>query len=60
MKKMLKRNGKPRDGLKILFADDEISIREVMQLELERMGHEATSWNGTVTTVCWSIWTCPA
>ena len=42
MKKIIKRNSKPRDGLKILFADDESSIREVMQLELERMGHEAT------------------
>ncbi len=42
MKKIVKRNSKPLDGLKILFADDEASIREVMQLELERMGHEAT------------------
>jgi len=42
MKKILKKNDKPRDGLKILFADDETSIRELMQLELERMGHEAT------------------
>ena len=42
MKKMIKRNAKPRDGLKILFADDENSIREVMHLELDRMGHEAT------------------
>ncbi|HPM80805.1 MAG TPA: sigma-54 dependent transcriptional regulator [Candidatus Anammoximicrobium sp.] len=41
-KKIVKKNGKPLDGLKILFADDESSIREVMQLELERMGHEAT------------------
>jgi len=42
MKKSVKRNSKPLEGLKILFADDESSIREVMQLELERMGHEAT------------------
>lgn len=42
MKKTVKRNSKPLEGLKILFADDETSIREVMQLELERMGHEAT------------------
>lgn len=42
MKKIVKRNSKPLDGLKILFADDESSIREVMQLELQRMGHEAT------------------
>jgi two-component system NtrC family response regulator len=42
MKKIVKRSNKPLDGLKILFADDESSIREVMHLELERMGHEAT------------------
>jgi len=42
MKKIVKRSSKPLDGLKILFADDESSIREVMHLELERMGHEAT------------------
>ena len=42
MKRIVKRNSKPLDGLKILFADDESSIREVMHLELERMGHEAT------------------
>ncbi len=40
--KIIKKPGKPRNGLKILFADDDVSIREVMQLELERMGHEAT------------------
>jgi len=42
MKKILKKNDKPRNGLRILFADDESSIRELMQLELARMGHEAT------------------
>lgn len=43
MKKTTKRNDKPRDGLRILFADDEPSIRELLQLELERMGHETTT-----------------
>jgi two-component system NtrC family response regulator len=42
MKKIVKRDSKPLDGLRILFADDESSIREVMHLELKRMGHEAT------------------
>ena len=31
---------KPR--LKILFADDEVSLQEVMRIELPRMGHEVT------------------
>lgn len=30
-------------GLRILFADDEDHLREVMQLELPRMGHEVTA-----------------
>jgi two-component system NtrC family response regulator len=30
----------PRDRLKILFADDEKSLQELMRLELPRMGHE--------------------
>lgn len=51
MKKTVKRNSKPHDGLKILFADDESSIREVMQLELERMGHEATICPDGLTAV---------
>ena len=42
MKRMLNKDSKPRDGLKILFADDEPTIRELMHLELKRMGHEAT------------------
>lgn len=33
---------KPRRGLKLLFADDERSLQELMRLELPRMGHEAT------------------
>ena len=51
MKKIVKRDSKPLDGLKILFADDESSIREVMQLELERMGHEATICPDGLTAV---------
>jgi two-component system NtrC family response regulator len=33
---------KPHKRLKLLFADDETSLRELMRLELPRMGHEAT------------------
>ncbi|MBN2579150.1 MAG: sigma-54-dependent Fis family transcriptional regulator [Pirellulales bacterium] len=33
---------KPTKRLKLLFADDEKSLQEVMRLELPRMGHEAT------------------
>ena len=33
---------KPRKGLKLLFADDERSLQELMRIELSRMGHEAT------------------
>ncbi len=29
-------------GLRILFADDEASLRELMQMELPRMGHDVT------------------
>ena len=33
---------KPHKRLKLLFADDEKSLQELMRLELPRMGHEAT------------------
>jgi DNA-binding NtrC family response regulator len=33
---------KPRKGLKLLFADDEPSLQELMRIELARMGHEVT------------------
>ncbi len=33
---------KPPNGLKLLFADDEQSLQELMKLELPRMGHEVT------------------
>jgi DNA-binding NtrC family response regulator len=32
----------PHERLKLLFADDERSLQELMRLELPRMGHEAT------------------
>ncbi|MCA9178668.1 MAG: sigma-54-dependent Fis family transcriptional regulator [Planctomycetales bacterium] len=32
----------PRDGLKILFADDESALQELMSLELPQMGHQVT------------------
>ena len=51
MKKIVKRDSKPLDGLKILFADDEPSIQEVMSLELPRMGHEATVCPDGLTAV---------
>src|SRR3989337_1929263 len=34
-------DAKPPKKLKLLFADDEKSLQEVMRLELPRMGHEA-------------------
>src|SRR5687768_1520093 len=33
---------KPLKGLKLLFADDERSLQELMRIELARMGHVAT------------------
>ena len=35
-------NAKPHNRLKLLFADDEKSLQELMRLELPRMGHEVT------------------
>jgi two-component system NtrC family response regulator len=35
-------SGKPRYRLKLLFADDENSLQELMRLELPRLGHEVT------------------
>lgn len=42
MKKKNKEKLSPHKELKILFADDEPSLQEVMSLELPRMGHEVT------------------
>ena len=44
MSKSTKSKGKakPHSRLKILFADDEQSLQELMSLELPRMGHEVT------------------
>jgi two-component system NtrC family response regulator len=36
------KNAKPLNGLKILFADDEPALQELMSLELPRMGHQVT------------------
>jgi len=41
-KKKNNRLAKPRKRLKILFADDEPSLQELMSIELPRMGHEVT------------------
>ena len=32
----------PQGGLRILFADDEAHLRDLMQMELPRIGHEVT------------------
>ena len=37
-----KESGKPHNGLKILFADDEAALQELMSLELPQMGHQVT------------------
>jgi len=42
MKENLKGETKPVSRLKILFADDEPALQELMSLELPRMGHEVT------------------
>jgi DNA-binding NtrC family response regulator len=42
MKENLKSDSKPLNRLKILFADDEPALQELMSLEVPRMGHEVT------------------
>ncbi|MEX2176009.1 MAG: sigma-54 dependent transcriptional regulator [Pirellulaceae bacterium] len=42
MKETLKGDTKPPTRLKMLFADDEPALQELMSLELPRMGHEVT------------------
>ena len=40
--KKLSSTSKPHNSLKILFADDESTLQELMSMELPRMGHEVT------------------
>lgn len=42
MKETAKSDSKPLNRLKILFADDESALQELMSMELPRMGHEVT------------------
>src|SRR4029078_5838711 len=42
---------KPHSRLKLLFADDEKSLQELMSLELPRMGHEVTVCPDGLTAV---------
>jgi DNA-binding NtrC family response regulator len=42
MKETIKGDAQPQTRLKILFADDEPALQELMHLELPRMGHEVT------------------
>lgn len=42
MKETVKSDSKPLNRLKILFADDESALQELMSMELPRMGHEVT------------------
>jgi DNA-binding NtrC family response regulator len=44
-------NTAPRNRLKLLFADDEKSLQELMRLELPRMGHEVTVCPDGLTAV---------
>ena len=40
-------------GLRILFADDEAHLRDLMQMELPRLGHEVTVCpDGTAALEC--------
>ncbi len=42
MKKKTKDSNTPPKSLRILFADDETALQELMSIELPRMGHEVT------------------
>src|SRR5437764_13802527 len=42
---------KPSKGLKLLFADDEPSLQQLMRRELPRMGHEVTVCPDGLTAV---------
>src|SRR5688572_19131342 len=51
MSKNGKTNSKPPEGLKILFADDERSLQELMKNELPRMGCQVTVCPDGLTAV---------
>jgi DNA-binding NtrC family response regulator len=42
MKKPARSENKSRNGVHVLFVDDEAAIREVMEMELPRRGHRVT------------------
>ena len=41
----------PQGGLRILFADDEAHLRDLMQMELPRIGHEVTVCPDGITAI---------
>jgi DNA-binding NtrC family response regulator len=41
-KKKSKEGDRPDNGMRILFADDEITLQEIMKVELAELGHRAT------------------
>ena len=47
----MKRKNEPLKQLKILFADDESTLQELMSMELPRMGHEVTVCPDGLTAV---------
>jgi two-component system NtrC family response regulator len=51
MKKKTRGDSSPPDRLRILFADDERTLQELMSLELPRMGHEVTVCPDGLTAV---------
>lgn len=66
-----KSDSRPHSRLKILFADDELSLQELMSIELPRMGAPSDglprrtngrrlALNETLTTASLSTSTCPA
>ena len=43
------------ERLRVLFVDDEAMIREVMRIELPRMGHEVTVCDGGAAAISASV-----
>ena len=41
--------------LKVLFADDEVALQELISLELPRLGHEATICPDGLTAICFVL-----